>query len=286
MQITGIIVNVSQELTKNNKPYCKVNLLTPQKAQINVWGCKAISFKSGNVFTAEVKVDDLGMSCSYADITFTEPTEEQLAWIPKPPSKSQWSLVVTKLSNYMEEFGCYDKEVKFFQNQAKKLYEPFCIYPAGKSNHHAYSGGLARHTYEILDMYASIYSSLPYKTNPFIVAISALFHDAAKILCYVPITFDYTSYGSLVNHVAGSAEMLSALMRKEEFPERTIVFATHCVLAHHEFLEYGSPVKPACVEALTLAMLDRLSGHGTQMKENASLGGTKVQNLGQTIFEY
>ncbi len=40
------------------------------------------------------------------------------------------------------------------------------------------------------------------------------------------------------------------------FPERTAVELKHCILAHHGELEYGSPKKPALLEALALNFAD------------------------------
>ena len=40
------------------------------------------------------------------------------------------------------------------------------------------------------------------------------------------------------------------------FPEKTAVELKHCILAHHGELEYGSPKKPALIEALALNFAD------------------------------
>lgn len=286
MLLTGIITQVSQEETKQGKPYCKVQLLTPLKRIVNVWGCSKEAVPLYRQFSANVKENDQGLSCSYSEVEFSNPTEEQFSWIPKPPTEDEWKVMVTEAVKLMQQYGCSEKETSFFREQALKLYVPFRIYPAGKSNHHSYEGGLARHTYEILTMYISVCNALPFATNPFIVCVAALFHDAAKIRCYKTRTFDYTEYGSLVNHVAGSASMLEMLMRQEDFNERLIMFCTHCVLAHHGRLEWGSPVLPSCVEAHVLALLDEMSGHGVQIYDNATLEGTRVSNLGRTVFKY
>lgn len=286
MLLEGIITTVSQEETKQGKPYCKVVLLTPSKALVNVWGCLKDRFALYTIFSSEVKESDQGLSCTFTDVTFKKATEEQLSWIPKPPNLEEWTFLMTALEEMMSDYGCSEKEINFFSKESEILYTPYSIYPAGKSNHHAYEGGLAKHTYEILSMYQAIYDVLPFKTNPFIVAISALFHDAAKIRCYKRNTFEYTPYGALVNHVAGSATMLVELMRQAEFDERTIMFCEHCVLSHHGRLEWGSPVLPSCTEAHVLALLDEMSGHGVQMDDMATKEGVKVSNLGRTVFKY
>jgi hypothetical protein len=51
----------------------------------------------------------------------------------------------------------------------------------------------------------------------------------------------------------------------------------HCILAHHGELEYGSPKKPALVEALCLSFADNLDAKMETMKE--LLAGIPDNNL-------
>ena len=41
-----------------------------------------------------------------------------------------------------------------------------------------------------------------------------------------------------------------------DFPEKLAVELKHCILAHHGELEYGSPKKPALLEAMALNLAD------------------------------
>ena len=51
------------------------------------------------------------------------------------------------------------------------------------------------------------------------------------------------------------------------FPEKLKTELMHCILAHHGELEYGSPKKPALVEALALSMADNLDAKLETMTE-------------------
>ena len=42
----------------------------------------------------------------------------------------------------------------------------------------------------------------------------------------------------------------------DNFPAKAANELEHCILAHHGELEYGSPKKPALIEALALSMAD------------------------------
>ena len=61
------------------------------------------------------------------------------------------------------------------------------------------------------------------------------------------------------------------------FPERTAVELKHCILAHHGELEYGSPKKPALMEALALSFADNVDAKLETMKE--ALSGAGPANL-------
>ena len=68
---------------------------------------------------------------------------------------------------------------------------------------------------------------------------------------------DYTDDGLLLGHIIIGTEMVSERMKEiEGFPASIAVELKHCILAHHGELEYGSPKKPALLEALALNFAD------------------------------
>ena len=63
-------------------------------------------------------------------------------------------------------------------------------------------------------------------------------------------------------------EMLNDQIRQiEGFPVVLANELKHCILAHHGELEFGSPKKPALVEALCLSFADNLDAKMQTMKE-------------------
>ena len=71
--------------------------------------------------------------------------------------------------------------------------------------------------------------------------------------CPVSRKNDYTDDGQLLGHIIIGTEMISDRMKEiEGFPVSIAVELKHCILAHHGELEYGSPKKPALLEALAL----------------------------------
>ena len=129
------------------------------------------------------------------------------------------------------------------------------------SNHHNFPGGLLKHTYEILDMFAGIYDSVPFQVNPFIVAFACLFHDFGKLECYTS-DFQYTESISVTDHTFISAESVGEVLRQENVSNRLIKFVQSAILSHHGRLEWGAPILPVNPESFLVAKLDELSGHG------------------------
>lgn len=87
---------------------------------------------------------------------------------------------------------------------------------------------------------------------------AALFHDIGKM--WEISTFpenDYTDDGQLLGHIAIGYEMVGNRIKTiEGFPTRTASELKHCILSHHGELEYGSPKKPALIEAMALNFAD------------------------------
>lgn len=133
----------------------------------------------------------------------------------------------------------------------------FRFHSAAKSVHHGFVGGLLEHTLSVVklcDYYAGYYPLI----NRDLLITAAIFHDVGKTkeLSTFPEN-DYTDDGQLLGHIIIGTEMIGERIRTiEGFPEKTALELKHCILAHHGELEYGSPKKPALLEALALNFAD------------------------------
>lgn len=75
--------------------------------------------------------------------------------------------------------------------------------------------------------------------------------------------------------------MISARIREiPGFPARLASELKHCILAHHGELEYGSPKKPALLEALALNFADNTDAKMETMIEALYAGGANKGWLG------
>lgn len=138
--------------------------------------------------------------------------------------------------------------------------EAFLSYPAAKSNHHAFSGGLAFHTLSILRLCKQVVSQ--YKgVNKSLLFAGAILHDLGKTIeLSGPVSTDYTLAGNLIGHIVlvDEAIVQAAGQLKIDVTSEDMLLLRHMVLAHHGLKEYGSPVQPQLLEATILHDLDDL----------------------------
>lgn len=148
----------------------------------------------------------------------------------------------------------------------------FKNHSAAKSVHHGFIGGLLEHTLSVTKLcyfYCSMYPAL----NRDLLLTAAMFHDIGKLEELSPFpTNDYTDDGQLLGHIVIGCEMVGARIRTiPGFPAKTAAELRHCILAHHGEYEYGSPKKPALIEALALNFADNTDAKLEVMIE--ALGG-------------
>lgn len=149
-----------------------------------------------------------------------------------------------------------------------KFAEAFKKHSAAKSVHHGFIGGLLEHTLSVTklcDFYTKQYPIL----NRDLLITAAICHDIGKVyeLSDFPAN-DYTDAGQLLGHIVMGSEMVSKIVATiPEFPVKQANELKHCILAHHGELEYGSPKKPALIEALALNFADNTDAKMETMKE-------------------
>ena len=128
---------------------------------------------------------------------------------------------------------------------------------AAKTVHHGFVGGLLQHTLgvtKLCDYYCSTYPLL--KSELLITA--AICHDMGKTreISLFPEN-DYTDAGQFLGHIVIGVEMIGEKVRNiPGFPEVLANELKHCILAHHGEYEFGSPKKPAIMEAMALNLAD------------------------------
>lgn len=154
----------------------------------------------------------------------------------------------------------------FIENQ--EFAKAFKNHSAAKSVHHGFIGGLLEHTVSVTrlcEFYTKQYPML----NKDLLITAAICHDIGKVyeLSSFPLN-DYTDVGQLLGHIVMGSEMVGDIARTiSGFPKIQLVELKHCILTHHGELEYGSPKKPALVEAMALNFADNTDAKMETMAE-------------------
>lgn len=139
---------------------------------------------------------------------------------------------------------------------------------AAKSVHHGFVGGLLEHTLSVATLCEYFSKQYPILKRDLLVT-AAICHDIGKVreLDAFPIN-DYSDEGNLLGHIVMGSEMVGDHIREiPGFPKVLGSELKHCILAHHGELEYGSPKKPALVEALALNFADNIDAKMETFKE-------------------
>lgn len=145
----------------------------------------------------------------------------------------------------------------YFFRDNEAFIKAFKASSAAKTVHHSFVGGLLQHTLAVAKL-CDYYCSRYYRLNHDLLITAAICHDIGKTkeLSLYPEN-DYTDAGQYLGHIVMGSEMVSeAATTISGFPKTLLQQLKHCILAHHGEFEYGSPKKPALIEAVALNFAD------------------------------
>lgn len=176
-----------------------------------------------------------------------------------PVSKKNIEDMFGEILGYIKKIGnpYIKKLLESFFVEDEGFVRAFKASSAAKSIHHGFMGGLLEHTLNVTklcDYYTGAYPVL----NKDLLIASAMLHDIGKTreLSLFPQN-DYTDEGQLLGHIVIGSEMIGEKIAKiPDFPKKVAGEIKHCILSHHGEYEYGSPKKPAIIEAVALNFAD------------------------------
>lgn len=162
----------------------------------------------------------------------------------------------SQLSNpHLTRLGeAYLQDAKFVSRLSKAA--------AAVNNHHAYPGGLLRHTVDMMELAALVAGRYP-QLDADLLTFGAFLHDLGKIdELAADGEISYTDRGQMVGHIVIGVqtlgEKIALLDSAEEFPAELRLHLEHMIVSHHGVLEYGSPKIPVTLEAVALHHIDNL----------------------------
>ena len=163
----------------------------------------------------------------------------------------------------------------------EKFIKAFEGHSAAKTVHHGFIGGLMEHTLGVARLCDYMSKAYPVINRDLLIT-AALLHDIGKTreLSSFPLN-DYTDEGQLLGHIYMGAQMIhDRVSQIPDFPEVLKNELIHCILAHHGELEYGSPKKPALVEAVALNLADNTDARMETITEIFAANKSKKEWLG------
>ncbi|MGA7880353.1 MAG: HD domain-containing protein [Terrimicrobiaceae bacterium] len=141
---------------------------------------------------------------------------------------------------------------------------------AARQNHHAFRGGLLRHTAQMIKSAEAICVAYPALNRDLLLA-GVLIHDCGKLweMCPPETGFEIPRElrGELLGHISIGIEVVNTLWRKlpsegwkDLVPstEEVRLHLLHLIASHHGELQFGSPVEPKTPEAIALHFIDNL----------------------------
>jgi 3'-5' exoribonuclease len=149
--------------------------------------------------------------------------------------------------------------------------------PAAKNFHHSTVGGLLEHTLSVCRLALLVAEHYP-ELNRDLLLAGAFLHDIGKVReLGVSTSIDYTDEGRLIGHLSLGVSMLDEkLAAMKGFPEEIALRLKHLILSHHGEYEFGSPKKPAFLEAFALHLIDdldaKMNGLGRFMEKDRQEG--------------
>lgn len=140
--------------------------------------------------------------------------------------------------------------------------EKFFRWPAARSVHHNFSGGLSLHSLTVAKNVLNswiVYGSYGCFDKD-IALTGALLHDIGKIDEYTE-DCEISLNGQFMSHLVSGVLFVDRAIQSWNLTEeqKKIVFIIkHIIQSHHGKLEFGSPVVPKCMEAVIVSRADEL----------------------------
>lgn len=119
---------------------------------------------------------------------------------------------------------------------------------AACSIHHAYVGGLLKHSVDVAYKARNL-ASLDINVNTDLCIAGGLLHDIGKVreFAYDGATIIKTLEGELVGHIVLGCMIVEKYRTKDN--STLITLLQHIITSHHGLLEWGSPMTPRSTEA-------------------------------------
>ena len=262
-----------QSVAKNGNKFLKLSLVSEEGVSVSavcftekssvVSGCVIESMLDPKSQYPKVEPDEIYSAILLKNL---DPIPEEFQkYVVSVPTKEEFVGVVSEILGLSGK-GATKIAHAILDHIEVDLYPLYSVRTAAKAMHHAYPGGLAQHTFEMLKILKALLKegALSFKVNVLFCLIGVLYHDYGKTLEYDE-EMGYTEYMVLTPHSYLGARVVEEHYSKYLKPE-SLRRIQHIILSHHGRPEWGAACSPATLEAFLVHHIDMLSGQGFAMK--------------------
>lgn len=273
VDIQFIVKETDIKETKNNKSYLFLNVQDATGTMTaKIWNYdsnqKAQYINTGDVLSATVNASEYNGITSLVinDFDILDDINKD-QFIPSAPlSETDLKSKIYQIIDLIKNETLHAITLSIMDNHGKK----FFTQPAATNMHHEYKGGLAFHTFTMLQAanhYLKIYPFL----NQDLMYAGIILHDLGKVFEINDyIDTSKTFEGELLGHINIINELITqTLVTPNAYDDMLIETISdddkalvtelkHIILSHHGELEWGSNVTPRTPEAQLIHYIDQI----------------------------
>ena len=283
MEVIGIVTSISTSdgvynliVSDKNKNIINLKIL-PEDAK-NIQIGKAYSFQYEVVYGAERSSNKIISFTNVEDLPFELQDKTLRSFFKSSPLSIEDA--AKEVNKYIDKID--NEVIKDITKYLIDLYhDEYYIYPAAAKMHHAYVGGLAHHSIGMLHMSEGFIDNYPFLNKDYIYA-GIMLHDIGKAIELSGVVHtEYTVKGQLLGHlVLGAMEISNAANHLGYQKKEETMLLEHMLISHHGVPQFGSPKKPALIEAVALSMADNLDAKLESFTETLKDAGDNSDWLG------
>lgn len=291
--IIGILTDVEDAETKQNKPYAKVTIVDKDVTlTAAIWDLDLVHLPTVKSYVNQLvvlggKAKPFGNGVSYSVHSVKQMTDERIAELNLGLNISMFYNVIENRDELVKNMNIYLTSIqqtlygKITIRALQNNWDKFTMTAAGKSMHHSGVGGLLQHTVEVIKITDTLYNlsiDLGYAVlcRPLLIAGAAL-HDIGKckeISTSATGVSEYTNDSVLESHLMSGIAMVTEAATQLGF-QHSVECAElcHVIAAHHEQKDWGQIKEASLIEAVLVSKADYTSALLNATSKN--IGHTK-----------
>ena len=258
-----LVSNVVKGTTNSGSPYLSLTLQDNSKAiDAKVWDVKpelSSQIEVGKVYSFSLEIIKYKNNLQAKVLKFLPISQANIDMekylFKSPISKEDLVTIIQSAINQIKNKDIARIVSAMLNYYSNDVYE----YPAASKIHHNFIGGLATHTTGMIKIALALCDIYPNINKDYLLA-GVILHDLGKIEELTsPAVTEYTTEGKLLGHISiVDARLLQIGQELQLDGSKELMLLRHMVLSHHGEYEFGSPVRPATLEAEILSQIDNI----------------------------